>query len=107
MTEDIEACEKAGIEPYVPRPQRGPSVKAGLFREDEFQYDEARNSYLPGWSASSPLFIVASAGVEEDQLRQQTGLRRLLDPLAMHGWQVSHGVAFGERSGVGWWGSID
>jgi Transposase DDE domain len=22
--EDIEACEKAGIEPYVPRPQRGP-----------------------------------------------------------------------------------
>src|SRR6202044_2702471 len=29
--EDIEACEQAGIEPYVPRPQRGPSVKAGLF----------------------------------------------------------------------------
>src|SRR6202030_3708760 len=34
--EDIEACEKAGIEPYVPRPQRGPSVRAGLFRKDEF-----------------------------------------------------------------------
>jgi hypothetical protein len=33
--EDIEACEQAGIEPYVPRPQRGPSVKAGLFRKDE------------------------------------------------------------------------
>ena len=29
--EDIEACEKAGIVPYVPRPQRGPSIKAGLF----------------------------------------------------------------------------
>jgi hypothetical protein len=27
--EDIEACEKAGIDPYVPRPQRGPSVRAG------------------------------------------------------------------------------
>jgi transposase len=26
--EDIEACEKAGMEPYVPRPQRGPSVKS-------------------------------------------------------------------------------
>ena len=26
--EDIEACEKAGINPYVPRPQRGPSVRA-------------------------------------------------------------------------------
>jgi hypothetical protein len=24
--EDIEACEKAGMVPYVPRPQRGPSV---------------------------------------------------------------------------------
>jgi hypothetical protein len=37
--EDIEACEKAGIDPYVPRPQRGPSVRAGLFRKDEFSYD--------------------------------------------------------------------
>ena len=36
--EDIEACEKAGMEPYVPRPQRGPSVRAGLFRKDEFAY---------------------------------------------------------------------
>ena len=27
--EDIEACEKAGMEPYVPRPQRGPSVSGG------------------------------------------------------------------------------
>jgi transposase/IS5 family transposase len=44
--EDIEACEKAGIEPYVPRPQRGPSVKAGLFRKDEFQYDAATDSYV-------------------------------------------------------------
>jgi IS5 family transposase len=27
--EDIEACEKAGIDPYVPRPQHGPPVRAG------------------------------------------------------------------------------
>src|SRR5947209_1829785 len=47
--EDIEACEKAGMEPYVPRPQRGPSVKAGLFRKDEFHYDPASDSMLcPG-----------------------------------------------------------
>src|SRR5271165_3193669 len=47
--EDIEACEKAGIEPYVPRPQRGPSVKAGLFRKDEFKYDADSDSVLcPG-----------------------------------------------------------
>jgi transposase len=44
--EDIEACEQAGITPYVPRPQRGPSVKAGLFRKDEFSYDADNDSYV-------------------------------------------------------------
>jgi transposase len=43
--EDIEACEKAGMEPYVPRPQRGPSVRAGFFRKDEFKYDPETDSY--------------------------------------------------------------
>jgi Transposase DDE domain len=44
--EDIEACEKAGIVPYVLRPQRGPSVRAGLFRKDEFVYDAATDCYI-------------------------------------------------------------
>ena len=44
--EDIEACEKAGMVPYVPRPQRGPSVKAGLFRKDEFSYDAESDTYV-------------------------------------------------------------
>src|SRR5215203_5763442 len=44
--EDIEACEKAGMTPYVPRPQRGPAVRAGLFRKDEFRYDPASDSFL-------------------------------------------------------------
>jgi hypothetical protein len=44
--EDIEAGEKAGMVPYVPRPQRGPSVKAGLFRTDEFTYDTDNDSYI-------------------------------------------------------------
>src|SRR6201995_226959 len=44
--EDIESCEKAGMVPYVPRPQRGPSVKAGLFRKDEFSYDADKDSYI-------------------------------------------------------------
>lgn len=43
--EDIEACEKAGMAPYVPRPQRGPSVRAGLFRKDEFKYDPETDSF--------------------------------------------------------------
>jgi hypothetical protein len=44
--EDTEACENAGIVPHVPRPQRGPSVKAGLFRTDEFQHDPASDSHV-------------------------------------------------------------
>ena len=42
--EDIEACEQAGMTPHVPRPQRGPSVRAGLFRKDEFVYDPISDS---------------------------------------------------------------
>ena len=53
--EDIEACEKAGIEPYVPRPQRGPSVRAGLFRKDEFEYDPKTDTVIcPGGQRLSP-----------------------------------------------------
>ena len=44
--EDIEACEKAGMVPYVPRPQRGRSVNAGLYRKDEFRYDAANDSFV-------------------------------------------------------------
>jgi transposase/IS5 family transposase len=53
--EDIEACEKAGMEPYVPRPQRGPSVSAGLFRKDEFEYDAESDDVLcPGGQRLQP-----------------------------------------------------
>ena len=38
-TEDIEACEKAGLTPHVPRPQRGSSASNGFFRKDKFRYD--------------------------------------------------------------------
>jgi transposase len=44
--EDIEACEKAGMVPYVPRPQRGPSVREGLFRKDEFKYEAETDSMV-------------------------------------------------------------
>ena len=30
----------------MPRPQRGPSVRAGLFRKDEFRYDPTSDSFL-------------------------------------------------------------
>jgi hypothetical protein len=35
-TEDIAACKKAGLTPYVPRPQRGSSASNGFFRKDGF-----------------------------------------------------------------------
>ena len=53
--EDIEACEKAGMVPYVPRPQRGPSVREGLFRKDEFKYDAETDSMIcPGGQRLQP-----------------------------------------------------
>jgi Transposase DDE domain len=44
--EDIEACEKVGCIPHVPRPQLGSSVREGLFRKDEFLYDAERDAYV-------------------------------------------------------------
>jgi hypothetical protein len=50
-TEDIAACEKAGLMPHVPKPQRGPAVASGFFRKDEFRYDAAQDAYIcPGVS---------------------------------------------------------
>jgi len=53
--EDIEACEKAGLTPHVPKPQRGSSVRNGLFRKDEFRYDPDQDVYIcPAGEALSP-----------------------------------------------------
>ena len=53
--EDIEACEKAGLTPHVPKPQRGSSVRKGLFRKDEFRYDPDQDVYIcPAGETLSP-----------------------------------------------------
>ena len=53
--EDIEACEKAGLTPHVPKPQRGSSVRNGFFRKDEFQYDPDQDVYIcPAGETLSP-----------------------------------------------------
>ena len=44
--EDIEACEQAGMTPYVPKPQRGSAVREGFFAKDEFRYDPAADAYV-------------------------------------------------------------
>lgn len=47
--EDIEACEAAGVTPYVPKPVRGSAVAAGLFTKNQFSYDAAADTYIcPG-----------------------------------------------------------
>ncbi len=54
-SEDIEACEKAGLTPYVPKPQRGSSVRNGFFRKDEFRYDPDQDVYIcPAGETLSP-----------------------------------------------------
>ena len=45
-SEDIEACEQAGMTPHVPKPQRGSAVREGFFRKDEFRYDPAQDAYI-------------------------------------------------------------
>jgi transposase/IS5 family transposase len=55
-TEDIAACEKAGLTPHVPRPQRGVAVTNGFFRKDEFRYDAAQDAYIcPGGHELKPI----------------------------------------------------
>jgi hypothetical protein len=55
-SEDIEACEKAGLTPHVPKPQRGSAVANGFFRKDEFRYDAARDAYVcPGGHELKPV----------------------------------------------------
>jgi transposase len=56
--EDIEACEKAGITAYVPKPIRGPAVAQGFFSKEEFRYDPEKDVYLcPGDQVLSPRYF--------------------------------------------------
>jgi transposase len=43
--EDIEACERNGITPYVARPQRGSAVHDGYYPKDRFRYDAGEDVY--------------------------------------------------------------
>ncbi len=56
-TEDIVACEEAGMIPYLPKPNRGPAVREGFFRKDEFQYLPDQDVYLcPGGATLHPKY---------------------------------------------------
>jgi hypothetical protein len=78
----------------VPRPQRGPAVKAGLFRKDEFRYDAASDSFLcPAGQRLHAYSFSLLRELKKINYTQQTGLRRLRDPRTMHGRPVSHGIS--------------
>ena len=65
--EDIAACEGAGIEAYVARPQRGSAVREGLFRKEEFHYDAQNDVYIcPGNQQLHPRY--RSTGGEHDRI---------------------------------------
>ena len=49
QAEDIEACEQAGMTPFVPKPDRGPAKREGLFPKEAFTYDAEKDGYhCPG-----------------------------------------------------------
>jgi transposase len=84
-SEDIAACEKAGLTPHVPKPQRGAAVANGFFRKDEFRYDAAQDAYVcPGRHGTETDPPGSVARHEEGRLRQRQGVPRLPLAPAMH-----------------------
>jgi transposase len=64
--EDIEACDKAGLTPYVPKPQRGPAVRNGFFRKDEFRYDPDHDVFTcPGGQTLEPRYYSKSRDLKK------------------------------------------
>jgi transposase len=43
--EEVKTCLEAGITPYVARPITSANAKLGLFSKDDFQYDQATDTY--------------------------------------------------------------
>ena len=55
--EDIEACEAAGVTPFVPKPDRSTARRNGHFPKSAFRYDPAADSYAcPGGHRLAPLY---------------------------------------------------
>jgi hypothetical protein len=73
--------------PNVPRPQRGPSVIAGLFRKDEFKYDAGTDSFLcPAGQHLQPYTSCLQTWAEDDHLCQSGCVPGLSSSLPMH-WE--------------------
>jgi transposase len=62
-TDDLEACEAAGIVPNVPRPERSTAARKGLFAKTRFRYQPQSDTYLcPGGAHLDPLYCYERRG---------------------------------------------
>ena len=86
----------------MPRPQRGPSVRAGLFRKDEFSYDPTSDSFrCPAGQRLHPYSSSLMRGLKKINYRSSQGLPRLPDPVAMHGQSIPLRIPSRERGRIG------
>jgi hypothetical protein len=85
--EDVEACERVGCIPHVPRPQRGSSVREGFFRKDEFRYDAGRDAYVcPAGTLLTPI----RHGLLRDLAKVDYGNRRACRDCPMRARRTNH-----------------
>ena len=62
--EDLEACERAGVTAYVPKPVRGAAVREGFFPKEEFLYDAERDAFTcPGGQTLASRYESRSRGI--------------------------------------------
>ncbi|MDE0226722.1 MAG: transposase, partial [Gammaproteobacteria bacterium] len=56
--DDMEACEAGGVTPHVPKPDRSPSSRKGLFMKARFRYDGTADAYVcPGGHRLRPTYF--------------------------------------------------
>ena len=97
--EDLEACEKAGVTAYVPKPIRGPAVGKGFFSKEMFRYDPERDVFTcPSGQTLSPRHWGRSrANAARSTTATGTPAKPAPSSGPLHWPSVPAGVAAGER----------
>ena len=96
--EDLEACEKAGVTAYVPKPIRGPAVGKGFFSKEMFRYDPERDVFTcPSGQTLSPRYWGRSRdNAKIDYCNRDACKACALKPRCT-GHRFPAGIAAGER----------
>ena len=78
-------AKRRGSTPHVPKPQRGPAVRNGFFRKDEFRYDPERDVFTcPAGQHPATAPSWQGRGVCKRSTTATGGLPRLSAASAMH-----------------------